>query len=192
MADAENAENKDHDAGHEAPPKKGLVGKVVPWLVPLLAVAVCAGAGYAIGRLFGARGSAQTISAAEQPSPDEALTPPVPVERPDTGESWYYDLEPVIGNLNEPGVVRYVRLGLTLEVGSSMTEKEGTGFFEQRKPLLKNWLTLYLNNLSLEDIRGERNLRRIQTQIADAFNQSLFPNAKPRIKRVLFKELSIQ
>jgi flagellar basal body-associated protein FliL len=81
---------------------------------------------------------------------------------------------------------------LTLEVGSSMTEKEGTGFFEQRKPLLKNWLTLYLNNLSLEDIRGERNLRRIQTQIADAFNQSLFPNAKPRIKRVLFKELSIQ
>jgi flagellar basal body-associated protein FliL len=192
MAEPENVDKKDHDAGQETQPKKGVVGKIVPWLVPLLAVVIGAGAGFAIGRLFGARGGAQTVSAAERPNPPEGLAPQAPLEKPDTGESWYYDLEPVIGNLNEPGVVRYVRLGLTLEVSDSMAEKDGAPFFEQRKPLLKNWLTLYLNNLTLEDIRGERNLRQMQTQIADAFNQSLFPNAKPRVKRVLFKEFSIQ
>ena len=113
-----------------------------------------------------------------------------PPEKPDE-PSWYYDLEPVIGNLNEPRAVRYVRLGLTLEI-SGMAEKDGIAFFEQRKPLLKNWLTLYLNNLTLDDTRGEKNLREMQAQISDAFNQSLFPNSSPRIKRVLFKELSIQ
>jgi hypothetical protein len=44
----------------------------------------------------------------------------------------------------------------------------------------------------VEDTRGEKNLRRMQVQISDAFNEGLFPNTKPRIKRVLFKEFSIQ
>ncbi len=190
MADPENVVKKNQDAGQEAKPQKGLVGRIAPWLVPVLAVLVCAGAGFAIGRLFGTRGGTQTISAAEQLSAAEAAAQQTPPEKP-AGPSWYYDLEPVIGNLNEPRAVRYVRLGLTLEV-SGMTEKDGISFFEQRKPLLKNWLTLYLNNLTLEDIRGEKNLRQMQAQISDAFNQSLFPDANPRIKRVLFKELSIQ
>jgi flagellar basal body-associated protein FliL len=190
MAEPENVEKKDPEAGQEAKPGKGLVGKVAPWLAPVLAIVVCAGAGFAIGRLFGARGGARTVSAAEKPSPAETAAPQVPPEQTEE-PSWFYDLEPVIGNLNEPRAVRYVRLGLTLEI-SGMGEKDGIPFLEQRTPLLKNWLTLYLNNLTLEDTRGEKNLRRMQTQIADAFNQSLFPNSSPRIKRVLFKELSIQ
>ena len=59
-------------------------------------------------------------------------------------------------------------------------------------PILTNWLTIYLASLSLEDIRGDRNLKRIQIQILDAFNEQLFPNQKPKIKRVLFKEFAIQ
>ncbi len=191
MADPEDTETKDQDKGQEAQAKKGAVGKVIPWLVPILAIVVCAGIGFIIGRLFGTRGGAQTVAAAEQPGVSEAALSPAPPETSDTGPSWYYDLDPVIGNLNEPGVVRYVRLGLTLEV-SGMSEKNGTSFFEQKKPLLKNWLTLYLNNLSLDDVRGEKNLRQMQTQIAEAINQILFPGTKPRIKRILFKEFSIQ
>jgi flagellar basal body-associated protein FliL len=187
MADADNVEKK----GQESESKKGGIGKITPWLVLVLAVAVFAGAGFFVGRLFGTRGKAQTASAAEQLDPVETVAAKAPPETSDTESSWFYDLDSVIGNLNEPGVVRYVRLGLTLEIGG-MSEKEGAPFFDQKKPLLKNWLMLYLNNLSLDDVRGEKNLRLMQTQIADAFNQNLFPSAKPRIKRILFKELSIQ
>jgi flagellar basal body-associated protein FliL len=108
------------------------------------------------------------------------------------GEPWFYDIEPIVANLNEPGVTRYVRVALTLEVGNGMATKEGTEFLDQKKPLLKHWLTLYLSNQTIDGVRGEKNLRQVQTQIADALNQGLFPNGKPRIVGVLFKELSIQ
>ena len=97
-----------------------------------------------------------------------------------------------MANLNEPNVSRYVRVTLTLELGNGMAEKDGAPFLDQRKPLLKNWLTLFMSNQTVEDIRGERNLRQVQTQIADMFNQGLFLDQKPCVKRVLFKELSIQ
>ncbi len=191
MADPENMEKKDQEKEPESQPKKGGAGKVMSLLVPLVTIGLCAGGGFVVGRLFGTRGEAQTVSAAEPPGPTTTATQPTVTESTETGPTWYYDLDPVIGNLNEPGVVRYVRLGLTLEI-SGMSEKDGVSFFEQRKPLLKNWLTLYLNNLTLDDTRGERNLRQMQAQIADSFNQSLFPGATSKIKRVLFKELSIQ
>jgi len=73
-----------------------------------------------------------------------------------------------------------------------LSEKDGIPFLAERMPLLKNLLTLFIANLTLDDIRGERNLRQVQSQIADTFNQGLFPNAQPCIKRILFKELSIQ
>lgn len=185
MAEPKTSETKDQDRGQAPEPSKGMVGKIVPWLVPVLTIVICASAGFVVGRLFGARGSTQTVSAAETPLQQS------PKRTADDGPSWFYDLEPVLGNLNEPGVVRYVRLGLTLEV-TGISEREGAAFFQQRKPLLKNWLTLYLNNLTLDDVRGERNLRQMQTQITDAFNQTLFAGAGLNVKRVLFKELSIQ
>lgn len=185
MAEAENSKTKDPDRAQDTQPAKGVVAKIMSWLVPVVAIVICASAGFVIGRLFGARGSTQTVSAAETPLQQ------LPKKTADDGPSWFYDLEPVLGNLNEPGVVRYVRLGLTLEV-IGMSEREGTAFFQQRKPLLKNWLTLYLNNLTLDDVRGERNLRQMQMQITDAFNQTLFAGAGLNVKRVLFKELSIQ
>ena len=101
-------------------------------------------------------------------------------------------MEPVVANLNEPGVSRYARVGLTLEMDTSMEQKAGAVFLDEKKPLLKHWLTLYLSNQTLEDIRGEKRLRHVQAQISDSFNQGLFPDGKPHIKRVLFKELSIQ
>ena len=69
---------------------------------------------------------------------------------------------------------------------------EGKPFLEQRKPLLKHWLTLFLSNQTIDGIRGEKNLRQMQTKIMDIFNQSLFPDAKPRVVGVYFKEYSIQ
>jgi flagellar basal body-associated protein FliL len=97
----------------------------------------------------------------------------------------------VIVNLNEPGVSRYVRMSLTLEMGNGMPDKEGATFLDQKKPLLKHWLTVFLANQTLMDLRGT-NLQQVQNRIMDMFNQRLFPDAKPRIVGVYFKEYSIQ
>ena len=110
----------------------------------------------------------------------------------DSQKTWYYDLDPVVANLDVPGVTRYVRTSLTLEISSQIDKQKGTIFLEEKKPLLTNWLTIYLASLGLEDIRGDRNLKRIQSQILDAFNERLFPDAKPQIKHILFKEFAIQ
>lgn len=190
MAEPENTEKNELNRGQESQGKKGKSSKLMSFLIPGVAIALCAGGGFVVGRLFGTRGQAQNVTAAEAAPEPETLLPPITGSN--AGPSWYYEMEPVVANLNEPGVTRYARLALTLEVGSNLAEKDGIPFLDQKKPLLKNWLTLFMANLTLEDIRGERNLRQVQSQIADMFNQGLFPDAEPCIKHVLFKELSIQ
>ena len=190
MADQDNVESTEKNAEEKAATKKGGIGKLLPWLVPAVSLVICAGAGFMVSRFFGTRGSAQDVAAAESPETEDLDLPPL--NAADTEATWYYDLEAVVANLNEPNVSRYVRVTLTLEVGNGMAEKDGVPYLDQRKPLLKNWLTLFMSNQTIEDIRGERSLRQVQSQIADMFNQGLFPDSKPCITRVLFKELSIQ
>jgi flagellar basal body-associated protein FliL len=191
MADQEDRQDAGPKSKDEQSTQKGGLAKLMPWLAPTLALIVCAGAGFGVSRLFGTRGSAQNVGAAEPTAPETNDVSP-PLNEADTSATWYYDLEPVVVNLNEPNVTRYVRVTLTLELGNGMAEKDGAPFLDQRKPLLKNWLTLYMSNRTIEDIRGEVNLRRVQSQIADMFNQGLFPGQKPCLKSVLFKDISIQ
>jgi flagellar basal body-associated protein FliL len=191
MADEPNAA-REEVLLPETPLPKGASGKITPLLITIATVVVCAGAGFAVGRMFGTRGQARTASAAEQAGPVEAVAKEKITSGSEKGEPWFYDIEPIVANLNEPGVTRYVRVALTLEVGNGMATKEGTEFLDQKKPLLKHWLTLYLSNQTIDGVRGEKNLKQVQTQITDALNQGLFPNGKPRIVGVLFKELSIQ
>lgn len=191
MADPEGIEDIEQNGRGDQVEQKSGGAILLSWLAPALALVVCAGAGFAVSRLFGTRGSAQNVGAAESTTAEAADLAP-PLNEPDATVTWYYDLEPMVVNLNEPNVSRYVRITLTLELGNGMAQEDGAPFLDQRKPLLKNWLTLFMANRTIEDIRGETNLRRVQTQIADMFNQGLFPNQKPCLKRVLFKELSIQ
>ena len=190
MADEQNATPPPGNEPQTQLPKSGMA-KIVPWLIPALTLLACAGAGFTISRMFGTGGNAQTVSAG-QAQPIEAPAEPEPTAESANGETWYYDLDAVIANLNEPGVTRYVRVALTIEIGNGMEEEAGIVFLDRKKPLMKHWLTLYLSNQTVDGIRGERNLRLVQSQIAEALNQGLFPDTKPKIVRVLFKELSIQ
>jgi flagellar FliL protein len=190
MADEPNATPQQPASEPQTQLPKGGLGKIMPWLIPALTLLVCAGAGFTISRMFGAAGG-RTASAAQE-RPAEAAVEPQPSPEAAKGETWYYDLDAVIANLNEPGVTRYVRVALTVEVGNGLAEEPGKVFLDRKKPLMKHWLTLYLSNQTVDGIRGERNLRLVQSQIAEALNQGLFPDSKPKIVRVLFKELSIQ
>lgn len=191
MAEQEKTEkdkNLAPDAGPDVKPAPG----VLPWIIMVLVVVALAGAGFGVGRLFGTRGRATTAAAAEPDKVAEPVHGQEPGAPKNTGEGWYYDLDPVVANLNEPGVTRYARVALTLEVNSTTAQKETAASLDQKKPLMKHWLTLYLANQTLEAIRGEKNLLRMQAQIQDGFNQALFPNSKPQIQRILFKEFAIQ
>jgi flagellar FliL protein len=187
---AEQKTEKAQEAGPEIPEKSGPTAKILPLAIIGGVVVVFASAGFIVGRLFGTRGQAQTVAAA-QPADPQPLPPLSPsADKKDTG--WFFELEPVVVNLNEPGVTRYVRISLTLEITSNWIQEEAKPILDQKKPLLKNWLTLYLSNQTIDDIRGKTNLVRMQSNISDIFNQGLFPNSQPRILNVLFKEFAIQ
>lgn len=190
MAEPGKAEKTQQKTEEPLSEKKGLATKVMPLLIVGGTVVVFATAGFIVGRLFGTRGRAQTASAAPVGEPEPTIKNSKSKD-PKT-DNWFYELEPVVANLNDPGVTRYVRITLTLEITGAWAEPEAKPVLDQKKPLLKHWLTLYLSNQTIEDTRGKTNLLRMQSNISDIFNQGLFPNAQPRIMNILFKEFAIQ
>lgn len=172
------------------PEKTGPMAKVMPLLIVGGVVVVFAAAGFVVGRLFGTRGQAQTASAASATESEPTIKDAKSKDK--KADNWFFELDPVVANLNEPGVTRYVRITLTLEVTGAWAELDAKPILDQKKPLLKHWLTLYLSNQTIEDTRGKTNLLRMQSNISDIFNQGLFPNAQPRIMSILFKEFAIQ
>ncbi|HEW79908.1 MAG TPA: flagellar basal body-associated FliL family protein [Phycisphaerales bacterium] len=184
---------KQEDSKAKKSDGKGLVSRFLPLIIMAVVVVFCAGAGFGLSRLLAGPDTAQTAEPAQEDEPTQAEDLKADVDSAaETQKSWYYPLEPVVANLDEPGVTRYVRATLMLEISPEVDQKKGIAFIEEKKPLLTNWLTIYLAGLGLEDIRGNRNLKRIQLQILDAFNERLFPDAKPGVKKILFKEFAIQ
>ncbi len=176
----------------EAGDKKSLIGRLLPKIILAVVLLVFAGAGFTLGRLFAGSGTSQTSGASEQDQSAQVENLKAEGSADGSQKSWYYHLEPVIANLDVADVTRYVRASLTLEVSSEVDEKKGTAFLDEKKPILTNWLTVYLASLGLDDIRGDSSLKRIQSQVLDAFNEKLFPDSKPKIKRILFKEFAVQ
>ena len=176
----------------EAGDKKSLVGRFLPKIIVAVVVVIFAGAGFTLGRLFAGSPTPQTPGASEQDQSAQVEKLKAEGSAGGSQKSWYYHLDPVVANLDVADVTRYVRASLTLEVSSEMDEKKGTAFLDEKKPILTNWLTVYLASLGLDDIRGDSSLKRIQSQILDGFNEKLFPDSKPKIKRILFKEFAVQ
>ena len=176
----------------EAGEKKSLVIRFLPKVIIVVVVVIFAGAGFTFARLLAGSSTDQTLRASENGQSPDLENIKAKGSEADSQKSWYYHLEPVIANLNVADVTRYVKASLTLEVSSELNEKKGTAFLDEKKPILTNWLTVYLASLSLDDIRGDSNLKRIQSQVLDAFNEKLFPDSKPIIKNILFKEFAVQ
>jgi flagellar basal body-associated protein FliL len=191
MADKKTQEKQDEPKQQEADNKKS-IKSYLKWIILAVVVVVCAGAGFGLGRLFGGSDINETTKLSQQTEPTQTQLGQEDASQSDSTKTWYYEFEPVVANLNEPGVTRYIRVVLTLQISTALGSKSGTALLVEKDPLLRNWLTIYLSSQTVDDIRGDRNLRRIQSEILDAFNEKLFPNAKAQIKSVLFKEFAIQ
>jgi len=114
------------------------------------------------------------------------------VDKPKGEKLWPFDIETVIANLDEPGITRYARVTITLQLSPQMDQEKGALFLEEKKPILRDWLTTYIAGLNLERVRGTRNLGRIKREVRDSFNELLFPEGKPFVHNILFKEFAIQ
>lgn len=189
MADTEDTKQTQEAKDEKESQKKSTVGRLLPWIIMVVVVVVCAGAGLGLGKILA--GTDDNKSPVETTKAGDDSEDKVDLGA-DSGKFWYYDLEPpVVANLNEPGVTRYVSASLTLQM-SLENEKDGRAFLDEKTPILRNWLYIYLSSLSLENIKGDTNLKSVQSQICDGFNKELFPNSKPRIKQILIREFPVQ
>jgi flagellar basal body-associated protein FliL len=190
--DVEKQQDTEQEKTDEKTAKKPLTRRFLPWIIMVVVVISCAGVGFGVGRMLGCLRKPETARHAEGQYPIQEDNLSSDASRKDSEKVWYYNLEPVVANLDEPGVKRYVRATLTLAVSSQTDPKKGAAFFDEKKPLLTNWLTIYLASLGIDDIRGDKNLRRVQSQIMDTFNEKLFPDTKPQIEGILFREFAVQ
>jgi len=203
--ETEDTETKGNDTTAQEEPQQKEVRKevssegeksskigVLTWVIMALIVALCAGSGFVLGRLFADPEKPETVQSPQASEPSYQASPKIDESAAASKKSWYYDVKPVVANLDEQGATRYVRAAITLEISPAVDQETGTAFIEEKTPVLTNWIALYLANLSLEDATGNRNLKRIQSQILDAFNEILFPDVKPQIKQVFFKEFVVQ
>jgi flagellar basal body-associated protein FliL len=192
----------DQAAQAEKNAEKGKSKSILPLIIVAVVILVCAGTGIGLGLILAGGKSAQPPAqqetavepqAEEKPKAHHAGTEKkADAKTPAAGEIWFFDLDPVVANLNEPGATRYVKATLTLEVSPELNPDKGAALITQKKPLLTNMLTIYLAGLNVESTRGDKNLKRIQSELCDAFNERLFPDGKPMIKGILIKEFAVQ
>jgi flagellar basal body-associated protein FliL len=214
------SKEKDPVKKETTPPPKSGKASILTWVIMVVIIGVLSGSGFVLGGLFAKPSSSDSVQAEDKAAPakepaEEKSKHGAKKEEPaekkskhggesekessegaspaDPNANWYYnDLEPVVVNPDEPGATRFVRVGLTLEVSSSLSMEEATALIELKKPPMINWLNLYFKSLTLDEMKDDRDIQRILSQTCDAFNEILFPDAKPLIKKVLIKEFNIQ
>ncbi len=190
MPDKKSKKEKKNNA--EKPETSAEIG-IVTWIIVGVVVAVLSGSGFFLGQLMAGAGPKQNSESIVEKAAVSQAEKAANNDENESGGSWYYnDLEAIVVNPDEPGATRFVRVGLILEMDSAITQSEAAELIETNKPPMMNWLNLYFKSLTLDEMKDDKDLRRILTHIADSFNEILFKNEKPKIKKVLIKEFNIQ
>jgi len=216
MADTE-AKTKEQGEGGEkkaAAVESGGISKMVPMIIILFAVMVCASGGFFCARFFSPNSASASSSDGNEPKNVIKSKPKASGGHGESGghggghgggeakgagnapsnpgEPWFVELEPVVSNLDEPGVTRYVRATLILEMSGDADYEVNNAILEEKKATVRNWVTIYLAGCTLDDIRGRKNLIRIQSEIKDSLNDMLYKDSKGLVNKILFKEFQIQ
>jgi flagellar basal body-associated protein FliL len=161
----------------------GKLDKILKILLPVGIIVLFAAAGH-----FASRLGAPAEAGAEEETP---TSQPSKVPQGDEAEQSHYDLEPIVINLNEPQVTRYLRVIFSLGIADG-DYSTATRLIEKRTYEMKNWLIVYLSDLSLEEVRGAKNINRVRREVQDSLNDRLWPGERPLIGNVSLKEWIIQ
>jgi len=160
----------------------GKLGKILKILLPVGIVVLFAAAGY-----FASRLNIPAEAGAEEAKPTLDLDKSTQGDK----EQTYYDLEPIVVNLNEPQVTRYLRVVFSFAIASQDYDA-AMATIEKKTPEMNNWLIVYLSDLSLEDVRGAKSINRVRREIQDSLNGRLWPGEPPLIVNVSLKEWIVQ
>ena len=98
----------------------------------------------------------------------------------------------VVNISREGGFFCYLKVNITLKV-----EKMQVGAIDKvlkggEKAILKNWLILYLSDLTVEDVKGSGAINRLRREILDGFNAVIADYGSARIEDVLFEEFRVE
>jgi len=182
---------KDEQSKDEQSKETGTKISLLTWIIIAVVVALISGSGFVVGRLLPGSSSPETTESPQENTQTEKVA--ADVTETDSKDTWYYnELESVVVNPNEPGATRFIRIGLILEISSELIEEEAKVLIDAKKPSLINWLNLHFKSLTLNEIENGKDMKRILLEICDAFNEILFPDAKPQIKTILIREFNIQ
>lgn len=167
-------------------------GQLIQYIIMAAVVIILAVIGFFVGGKLGnvpkpVKAEIPTETA-EETQPDLLIDDPAKA----SSKGWYYDLEPVATNLSDPGSTRYVRAVLTLEISPEVDKTNGAKFFDEQKPIIANILNIYFAGLSIEDINSDKDMRRIQYELLEIFNDTLYKDSKPLIRQILFREFGLQ
>jgi flagellar basal body-associated protein FliL len=189
MADESNQNERAADVDETAEPSRSK--SLLPWILLAVIVPLCAGAGFGLGRLVAGSSEPAAEDVPEDTDKPDYMNLIAP-ETPDQKNWFFQELDPVVANLADPGATRYIRAGFMLEMKGAFDPMTGTLWLAEKRPLIKNWLAIYLASQTVEDLQGERNLNRVLSEIRDMLNERLFPDVKPPIDKVLLSEFAIQ
>jgi flagellar basal body-associated protein FliL len=159
----------------------GTLGKILKLLLPVGVIVVFAAAGYFAS---GLGGPAEAGGAQEAESP---TTQPSKAYGEDDPDQTHYDLEPIVINLNEPQVTRYLRVIFSLAINDDDYSAAEADIIKKSHEM-NNYLIIYLSNLSLEEVRGKKNINRVRREVQDSLNDRLWPGGKPLIASVSLKQ----
>jgi len=190
QAQDEAAENKEEGGGGENKTGSSGLG-LFTWLVIAgVSLAGMAG-GFALAQLT-ASTTEEVVAEKPQETLEENSYTELYAETPQEDKTWPYQLDPIIGNLDEPGSTRYLRVSIALDMSSELDQEKSKPYLDEKKAIINDFITTYVAGLSLERVRGSSNLNRIKKELRDAFNDLLFPDGKPLVQRVFLKEFAVQ
>ena len=108
MADANETKEQQEqpDAKAEKSDKKSSNRRFLPWMMVAIVVVVCAGVGFGLGRFLGGPSASQAAGTAQQAQQANAQLLGTDDSAAQLEHDWYYDLEPVVANLYDPGLTR--------------------------------------------------------------------------------------
>lgn len=163
---------KGEGEGAEAPPKKkrGLVGKLILFGLPALAVIGIAAGVY----FFLFAGGDEPVPG--EPGAEVAEGPP-PV---------FFDLPDMLVNLTAPGGEKAM---LKLVVALELPDAETQAAIEPILPRVIDNFQVFLRELRVEDLSGSAGMFRLKEELVRRVNLAVAPS---KVRDVLFKEMLIQ
>lgn len=196
MADEEKQQAEQNKQNKEQNPEAksdGDKGQLLQWIIMATLIILLAVVGYFLGATLGYKpAAAQAGSKPKTETADESQADLVTENAKGQNKGWFYDLDPVATNLSDPGSTRYIRAVLTLEMSPEADKEKGTQFLDERKPVIANILNIYFAGLTVDQLNSDKDMRRIQYELLEIFNDTLYKDSKPLIRQILFREFGVQ